>query len=212
MAIVQPGRFTMGGDSDIEAIIDEKPSHPVTISRAFEMFAKPVTQALYESVTGSNPSDFKGEQRPVENVSWFDAVAFCNALSKAEGLPPAYEISGTNVTWAGPQTQGWRLPTEAEWEYACRAGTTGSRYGNLDDIAWYDKNSGSQTRPVGEKTPNAWGLYDMPGNVWEWVWDGKAEYAAGAQVDPVGCGGVVEWPMTEWEVGGSGRSLSHAPP
>jgi formylglycine-generating enzyme required for sulfatase activity/tetratricopeptide (TPR) repeat protein len=181
--IVPPGSFTMGGERDSEADQSEKPLHAVFITHAFEIFSMPVTQDFFRSVTGSNSSYFKGERRPVENVNWFDAVRFCNALSKSEGLPPAYKVSGTTVTLASPQTQGWRLPTEAEWEYACRAGTTGARYGNLDEIAWYGGNSGRQTHPVGEKKPNAWGLYDMLGNVYEWVQDIWHDNYAGAPSD-----------------------------
>ena len=139
---------------------------------AYEIAAVPVTQAQYDAVIGRWPSETHGRQRPVVNVCWLDAVRFCNALSARAGLRPAYDLStgDDNVSWdAG--TDGYRLPTEAEWEYACRAGTTGPRYGPLDDIAWYRRNSGERMHDVGGRQPNAWGLYDMLGNAWEWCWD-----------------------------------------
>ncbi|GIF76252.1 formylglycine-generating enzyme family protein [Asanoa siamensis] len=138
---------------------------------AFRLAAFPVTQAEYAGVTGAWPSAAaRGERLPVESVSWLDAVGYCNALSSACGLAPAYGIAGADVTWdrASP---GYRLPTEAEWEYACRAGTTGPRYGPLDEIAWYRGNSGERIHEVGGRRPNAWGLHDMLGNVWDWCWD-----------------------------------------
>ncbi len=113
----------------------------------------------------------QGRLLPVEQVRWLDAVKCCNALSKLWGLPEAYSIAGEEVSWQGSQHPGVRLPTEAEWEYACRAGTVGDHAGNLDDMAWYGGNSGNQTHPVAQKKPNAWGLYDMHGNVQEWCWD-----------------------------------------
>ncbi|WP_218829081.1 formylglycine-generating enzyme family protein [Burkholderia sp. HI2714] len=132
----------------------------------------PVTQAQYAAVTGLSPSSHVGAQCPVENVSWIDAVRFCNRLSTADGLPCGYEIGedGTSA-FPIPGSNGYRLPTEAEWEYACRAGTQGSRYGELDAIAWYRDNSGGRTHDVGRKQPNGWGLHDMLGNVWEWCAD-----------------------------------------
>ena len=107
---------------------------------------------------------------PLTSVSWYDAVALCNQLSAESGLPPAYSIDGTEVDcdWS---SSGYRLPTEAEWQYACTAGTPAYRYGPIDDIAWYAGNSDGHTHPAGLKTPNAWGLHDMLGNTWEWCWD-----------------------------------------
>jgi formylglycine-generating enzyme required for sulfatase activity len=107
---------------------------------------------------------------PLTGVSWYDAVALCNEMSLSAGLPVAYSIDGSEVSWdrASP---GYRLPTEAEWQYACTAGTPGYRYGPLDEIAWYAANSGGRAHPVGLRVPNAWGLHDMLGNVWEWCWD-----------------------------------------
>jgi formylglycine-generating enzyme required for sulfatase activity/tetratricopeptide (TPR) repeat protein len=157
----------------------------VTITRPFKMFSVPMTQALYQHLVGNNPSHFKGDTRPVESVSWFEAVKCCNAFSSLLGLPAAYRIQGDKVIWEGVSHPGIRLPTEAEWEYACRAGTTGDYAGNLDDMGWHGGNSGEQTHPVGQKQPNAWGLYDMHGNVWERCWDCLDQNLPGGS-DPVG--------------------------
>jgi len=177
---IAPGTFTMGSpDSESDRHYWEGPQTIVTISKGFWLGKTPVTQGQYQAVMGNNPSSFTtvGADAPVEQVSWNDAMAFCQKLTEQE-----------RAAGALPEGYAFTLPTEAQWEYACRAGTTEARYGNLDDIAWYHDNSGHTTHPVGQKQPNAWGLYDMLGNVWEWCsdWDGYGHYPGGSVTDPVG--------------------------
>ncbi len=145
----------------------------------------PVTQSLYQQIMGKNPSRFSGVDQPIESVSWFDAVHFCNRLSEKTGLKPAYIIEGDQVTW-NRNARGFRLPTEAEWEYACRGGSQDDRYGALDDIGWYEANSKGTPHGVGQKNPNGFGLFDMIGNVWEWVWDWFDDYATDPAINPTG--------------------------
>lgn len=131
-----------------------------------------VTQDLYLEVTGEAPSTYQGGRHPVETVTWKEAANFCNSLSIELKLTPCYGFSEDDSDIHFDHTaNGFRLPTEAEWEYACKAGTSGIRYGELDSIAWYKGNSEQKTHPVGNKEPNAWGLHDMLGNVWEWCTD-----------------------------------------
>ncbi|MBI2572086.1 MAG: SUMF1/EgtB/PvdO family nonheme iron enzyme [Candidatus Schekmanbacteria bacterium] len=177
------GAFLMGSN---DGGFDERPAHTVTLTRPFDVLGAPVTQELYEALAGENPSRFRGRDLPVENVSWFAAVAFCNRLSMAAGLTPAYEIRGDIVRWAGAEAAGFRLLSEAEWEYACRAGTGPERSGELDRIAWSAANSGGRTQPVATREANAWGLYDMLGNVWEWCADWYGDYQGVAQINPAG--------------------------
>lgn len=135
----------------------------------FSMAKYPVTQELYLEISKAAPSTLIGKRKPVETVTWKDAVDFCDALSLREGLIPFYSINtGEGEIPCDVATSGYRLPTEAEWEYACKAGTTGVRYGELDKIAWYKENSQRTSHEGGLKEPNPWGLYDMLGNVWEW--------------------------------------------
>jgi formylglycine-generating enzyme required for sulfatase activity len=162
MLAIPPGRATLS---------DRRTQRVWSVTlEPYELAALPVTQAQYWAVTGRRPSAADGERHPVESVSWLDAAHFCNALSEAEGLTPPYDVRDEDAEW-DPRANGYRLPTEAEWEHACRAGTIGARYGPLDEIAWYRANSGGTIHDVGGKQPNAWGLYDMLGNAWEWCWD-----------------------------------------
>jgi formylglycine-generating enzyme required for sulfatase activity len=215
MAHILDGTFQMGQPGFVA------PVHSVTLTRGFYMGIYPVTQEQYQAVMGANPSAFSADpavgeeqtRRPVENVNWYHAIAFCNRLSILQGLNPVYTITGMNntdpdawlysavptadnATWDAVtvnwNANGYRLPTEAEWEYACRAVTTTPWYTGdtadaaLDAAAWYSVNSNSRTHEVGLKTPNAWGLYDMMGNVFEWCWDWRAAYTADVKTDPRG--------------------------
>ena len=165
---VPAGEFRMGSTSS-EAFSDEHPMTRVRISRGFWLGKYEVTQSEWQGVMGTNLSEFSGcGQCPVENVSWNDAQAFIRILNGRSG---------------GSQ---YRLPTETEWEYAARAGTRGDRYGNVAAVAWYGEGFDGRTHPVGEKAPNAWGLYDMLGNVYEWVADWYGDYPGGTVTDPKG--------------------------
>ncbi|ACJ77632.1 formylglycine-generating enzyme family protein [Bacillus paranthracis] len=131
-----------------------------------------VTMELYDGIINSTCNDYKNSNKPVVNISWHDAITFCNSLSKTAGLTEFYSIQddGKKVS-CNLHSNGYRLPSEAEWQYACKADTPGYTYGELQKIAWYNENSNGQIQDVGKKEPNAWGLYDMLGNVWEWCYD-----------------------------------------
>ena len=179
MRWIGPGSFEMGSPDDEEGRYgegttwNEGPQHKVTLTRGYWLFDAPVTQTLWEAVMGNNPSYFKNPECPVEQISWKMAQEFLQKINK--------RIDGLELS----------LPTEAQWEYACRAGTDtryyfGDAEAKLDDYAWYEKNSDSKTHPVGQKTANPWGLYDMHGNVWEWCHDDIREYSKADKLDPVG--------------------------
>ncbi|MET9777838.1 formylglycine-generating enzyme family protein [Streptomyces sp. NPDC006367] len=198
MIAVPPGQVTL---SDRRT----QRSWPVELA-PYALAALPVTQALYAQVTGLRPSTAQGDSLPVESVSWWDAARFCNALSRRDGRSPAYRFHdvGEGIEWDA-SADGYRLPTEAEWEYACRAGTTGPHYGPLDEIAWYRDNSHERIHDVGGKQPSQWGLYDMLGNVWEWCWDVYDAEVYGAYRVLRGGG----WFDEHWSCRASVRRRSH---
>jgi len=188
MVSVEGGSFMMG-NSDGEK--DEIPVHRVSV-KSFRIGVTEVTQELWLQVMGTTPSKYQGENRPVELVSWRDAVAFCNKLSEKEGLEPAYRITSSGVT-CNFASNGYRLPTEAEWEFAARGGsrTTNTPYSgskNISSVAWYRDNSSAQTHEVARLNPNELGLYDMSGNVWEWCWDWYDSYSSYNLDNPTGPG------------------------
>jgi len=173
MVLIQPGTFMMGSPESEKGRYNNEKLHQVTISKPFYMAKYQVTQAQWQAVMGNSPSHFKGDDLPVEQVSWEDCQEFVKKLNKMQKI------------------EAFRLPTEAEWEYACRAGSTaaycyGDNPDSLGDYAWYGKNSDGTTHQVGRKKPNAWGLYDMHGNVWEWCADWYGDYPSGAVTDPTG--------------------------
>lgn len=172
---IPPGTFEMGGPAaELNRGGHELP-HWVTLTCGFWMAETPCTQAQWQSVMDSNPSHFHGATLPVESVTWEEACQFCRRLSEMP-LPSSLGVPGFE----------WRLPTEAEWEYACRAGSSATVVESLGDIAWFRENAGHMTRPVGGKAANAWGLKDMQGNVWEWCRDWFGPYPYGPVVDPIG--------------------------
>ena len=206
--LIKGGTFAMGS-LDTEAWrSDDETQHAVTVSD-FYMSVYELTQKEYREITGENPSSFSGEDLPVENISWLDAIRYCNARSKKENLTPAYTVDGQTVTW-DRSANGYRLPTEAEWEYACRAGTTtpfntensisaeeANYYGHypyeIEDNYFSQGNLSTKpgeyrqtTVAVNSFSPNKWGLYNMHGNVGEWVWDYYGTYSTEADTDPAG--------------------------
>jgi len=208
MVRINGGTFTMGSPEDEPDRWDNETQRQVTVS-SFFMGKYEVTQKEYQEIMGYNPSTFKGDNLPVERVTWFDTIEYCNKRSLKEGFTPVYTITSRTPASGYPITaatvtanwnaNGYRLPTEAEWEYACRAGTTtpfSTGYNITTDQAnyngYYPYNNNAKgtslekTTPVGNFAANAWGLHDMHGNVWEWCWDWYGAYASGTQTDPKG--------------------------
>jgi len=203
--LAQPGTFAMGSPSDEPWRSEEETQHQVTLTRAFHVSETEVTQEQWQQVMGWNDSGHSGAYLPVQEITWYDAVSYCNERSLDEGLQPAYTISGATysgnhmtaaeVTW-DQGANGYRLLTEAEWEYACRAGSAAAfcnggisqrdcgREASLAQVGWYCGNT-LGPHDVATKNPNAWGLYDMHGNVWEWCWDRWRLYG-GSETDPTG--------------------------
>jgi formylglycine-generating enzyme required for sulfatase activity len=172
---IPPGKFMMGSSvEDLEAFAAEQPQHQVFLAPGFWMSDHEVTQGEFQLIMGSNPSAFKGDtNRPVEFVHMGEVMQYCQLLTKQQR-------AAGRIT----EQQEYRPPTEAEWEYACRAGSSGARYGDIKKIAWWSDNSGGETKPVKQKTPNAWGLYDMIGNVSEWCLDSYKSYSVETAVNP----------------------------
>jgi len=188
---IPSGVFFMGSSPDEHGRFADEVRHRVVITHGFWMMEREVTQKEWTALMASNPSAFQscGGNCPVENVSWYDALRFTNALSKRAGLPPCYEIDGPAVRFAGVGCRGYRLPTESEWEYAARAGSMYLYAGGNDPaaVAWYQDNSQGRTHQVGTLRSNRWGLFDMSGNVWEWCWDGyRKRYPDDTVRDPLG--------------------------
>jgi len=197
--LIWPGRFDMGASWDEPGRSGDELFHHVELSRPFLIANTPVTRAQWSEVIGHDGHDRRLHDldHPHTAISWFDAVAFANALSILEGREPSYALYGVRgrpgvdltieqVAFMGLDSPGYRLPTEAEWEFAARAGVTRRRYGPLDAIAWFNENSHGTTHPVAQRLPNAWGLFDALGNVWEWSHDWYGPYPDGQLTDPVG--------------------------
>ena len=189
MVWLESGSFLMGSEPAVEVHRDEVPQHTVVLPAGFGLSKVPVTQSFFKMVMDYNPSRRKGSDLPVESVSWFEAVQFCNRLSTLVGRAPCYDILGTAVHW-NREHDGFRLPTEAEWEYAATWSKDGTSFvysgtNQLADVGWFHDNS-TALQTVGQKEPNELGIYDLSGNVFEWCFDRWGPYQEGRQTDPVG--------------------------
>jgi len=247
--LAKAGSFLMGNASTPEADAaggkpdpypDEKPAHRVTITRSFYISEYEVTQKQWEEVMEDNPFYPKGDDLPVWNISWYDAILYCNRLSVKEGLVPCYTINKDeqdtengaeedSLKWivvCDFSANGYRLPTEAEWEYAARGGSASEGFSfsgseNADEVGWHAGNSGGDARRVGQLMPNELGLFDMSGNVTEWCWDWYGEYTDAAVVDPTGPssgsekirrGGRFNWGLSSLRVTSRDYTTPSAPP
>lgn len=185
LVLIPAGTFMMGSPQTEEKRGEDEEEHEVTLNHSFYIGRYEVTQEIWSKYQ-THRSRFKGPNLPVSDITWFDAIAFANLISEKEGLEPCYKITPNSAKWSkGYKCKGYRLPSEAEWEYAARGGSKGMG-GTLDEIAWSKTNSGKTTHPVGSKNANGFGLYDMLGNVWEWLWDIHEDYPKTAVIDPVG--------------------------
>ena len=212
MVFVQGGTFTMGSPVEESIQNNERPQHQVTLT-AFYIGKYELTQSQYQTVMGSLPSQLdsesntngKGNNYPVYFIDWYDAIEFCNKLSVLEGLTPCYTVNKEQIDpdntsdydtlkWLvtlNTTANGYRLPTESQWEYAAKGGNKGETFtyagsDTADDVAWYNSNGGRTTKEAGTKTPNGLGLYDMSGNVNEWCWDWFGSYQNETQTNPTG--------------------------
>ncbi|MEC7987212.1 MAG: SUMF1/EgtB/PvdO family nonheme iron enzyme [Myxococcota bacterium] len=189
MVWIDPGQFLMGSKPGVEVHREEVPQHTVVFPSGFSLAKVPITQRFFRMVMDYNPSQQVGDELPVESVSWYEALNFCNRLSSLTGREPCYEITGLQVYW-NREANGYRLPTEAEWEYAAQqnGGEGPSLYAgsnHLDRVGWFRENCES-TQPVGQKESTRSGIYDLSGNVFEWCFDRWSMYAEGRQTDPIG--------------------------
>ena len=201
LAPVPAGTYTIGSPPTEADRSEDETQHAVTLTRGFLLGTTEVTQGQYKALMGTNPvvsqadcekwgnTAAPADDEPVYCVSWVDAAQLANAASAREGLESCYVVSGENVSWPkGLACTGYRLPTESEWEVAARGGGSGIYAGGSDlgSLGWFSYNSGGRTHPVGQKSPNGYGLYDMSGNVWEWTWGTYGDYPAGSATDPTG--------------------------